>query len=439
MFEHTQLPQNWKCQSIIQIGRYHKATVQTGPFGAQLHSEDYVDEGTPFILIRNIRESGVDPMGMPCITPEDAQRLSTYALEPGDVVFSRVGRVGSCFLVEEHQAGWVISGQLLRIRLPAEEIQGRYLIHALRSKPAQDAITGASVGTTRTSINTHILESLVIPVPPLAEQRRIAEVLDTADAAIQATDSLIAKLKQMKAGLLHDLLTRGLDADGNLRDPIAHPEQFKETALGRVPREWEVVSLSEVVPRAEYGISVSLEDATGIPVLRMNNLSEGEAVIENLKYSGRSEARSLLLEPLDVLFNRTNSIDHVGRTGIWRGQLEEASFASYLVRLVPDHTRLNAEFLNIWLNLPPTQIAMRRYATPGVHQVNINPTNLRRLTMALPSVAEQITIVSHVDAHNFRLRLEETYLTKLRDLKKGLMADLLTGRVRVDALKEAMP
>lgn len=270
------------------------------------------------------------------------------------------------------------------------------------------------------------------------EQRRIASALDTLDETIAATEALVAKLTLMRHGLLHDLLTRGLDEHGELRDPERHPKQFRESEVGRVPRDWEVVKLKEVVPKAEYGISVSLHSDGTIPVLRMNNLKNGEADISELKFSDSKEARALLLRPLDVLFNRTNSIEHVGRTGIWRGQLEQASFASYLVRLVPDLNRLYPEYLNQWLNLPQTQKSIKRLATPAIQQVNINPTNLRKVQMPLPkSIDEQRAIIKVVHLHNARLRDEEAYLAKLRQIKRGLMDDLLTGRVRVPLAETA--
>ncbi|MEH1889008.1 MAG: hypothetical protein V7K92_05885 [Nostoc sp.] len=138
----------------------------------------------------------------------------------------------------------------------------------------------------------------------------------------------------------------------------------------------------------------------------------------------------------DVLFNRTNSIEHVGRSGIYRGQIKQASFASYLVRLIPDQSKLIPEYLNIWLNLPTTQILIRRFATPGVHQVNINPTNLRQVLIALPQkTSEQELVVEKAASNNTRIRTEEAYLNKLKLQKQGLMQDLLTGKVRVKNIK----
>jgi type I restriction enzyme S subunit len=202
------IPVEWGRRSIRSLGAGHPSTVQTGPFGAQLHAEDYVEDGVPLLLIRNLQDGRIDVDGMPRVREADATRLSRYALQPGDVVFSRVGRVGSCFLVEPEHDGWLISGQLLRVRMVKDVVDNRYLYRALASKYAQDHIAGASVGTTRTSINTQILESLEILVPTdRHEQAKIAEVLLTADQALKQMEALLAKQQRIKTSLMQDLLT----------------------------------------------------------------------------------------------------------------------------------------------------------------------------------------------------------------------------------------
>jgi type I restriction enzyme, S subunit len=264
------------------------------------------------------------------------------------------------------------------------------------------------------------------------EQSRIAAVLDTVDEAIAKTEAVIAKLRQMRAGLLHDLLTRGFDKNGQLRDPIAHPEQFQDSPLGLIPKEWTAAPLRHFLSSAEYGISTSLSSEGSLPVLRMNNFSSGEASLDDVKFATCEVPKMLLLRDGDVLFNRTNSYEHVGRTGIWRGQLPVATFASYLVRLNPAPTRLTSEFLNLVLNMPESQQRMRRYATPAVQQVNINPTQLQLMHIAAPQLVveqERIAVVGNESARP--LAAETAELAKLVSLKSGLMTDLLTGRVRV--------
>lgn len=109
--------------------------------------------------------------------------------------------------------------------------------HFLRSEFFQDALELATSATTIKTIQVPELCAVTSWRPPIKEQRHIAEIPDTIDEAIQKTEGLISKLKAMKQGLLHDLLTRGLDKTGNLRDPNGFPEQFKDSQVGRIPKE----------------------------------------------------------------------------------------------------------------------------------------------------------------------------------------------------------
>jgi type I restriction enzyme S subunit len=266
-------------------------------------------------------------------------------------------------------------------------------------------------------------------------QRHVADILDAADGAIRKTEAVIAKLKLMKDGLLHDLLTRGLDAHGRLRDNNAHPEQFKDSPLGRIPEDWICAEMAKVTTAPEYGVSVPLYDAGETPVLRMNNLSGGHINLSELRYSSDPSAGGLLLQLGDILFNRTNSIDHVGRTSIWNGEIARASFASYCVRFTSHREIVTPEFLVYFMNLPKTQLAIKRLSTPAVQQVNVNPTKLRQqLLVVYPKrMKEQDQIVQMMKAAEELVRMEHRELQKLRLQKSGLMHDLFTGRVPVAA------
>ena len=222
------------------------------------------------------------------------------------------------------------------------------------------ALTAASHGSTMQHITRKELRLCALFPSSEPEQTKIADILSTVDRAIEQTEALIAKQHRIKTGLIQDLLTRGIDEHGNLRFEQTH--EFKDSPMGRIPVEWACESLSHFVPSAEYGISTALGEF-GHPVLRMNNISEGGADLSDLKYTERPVPNPLWLRQGDVLFNRTNSWEHVGRTGIWQNECERATFASYLVRLNPDRSILSPELLNIWLNWSPSQMAMRRLAT----------------------------------------------------------------------------
>ena len=288
--------------------------------------------------------------------------------------------------------------------------------------------------TTQSNLSATLVRRLPIFYPESkVEQKKIVDVLRSIDHAIEKTETLIDKYQQIKAGLMHDLFTRGIGPDGQLRPPREQaPELYKQTPTGWIPKEWAQSLIANYVNSAEYGISTSLESGkVGIPVLRMKNIQANSFDVSDLKYSNDPEAYRLSLKPRDVLYNRTNSFEHVGKTAIWKQELSECSFASYLVRINLDQDRLLPEFFAHWMSQELSQNKLRRFATPGVQQVNINPTNLQRVEIAVPEADEQTAIVARLDAIAQRIVVEKQYLRKLEKQKAGLMHDLLTGKVRV--------
>lgn len=265
-------------------------------------------------------------------------------------------------------------------------------------------------------------------------QRLIADILDAIDDAVLETDTVIEKLRTVRLGIIDDLLTRGLSDDSSPREP----SEFVETKVGHRPLTWTVENLGRFVVGAEYGTNLSLGDSSaGIPVLRMNNIQDGEFDLADVKYAPAHAVDRFRLQRNDVLFNRTNSWEHVGKAAIWRRDEPGPAFASYLVRLHCGDALL-PEFLHLWLNWAPVQRAIRQFATPGVQQVNINPTNLRRALIAVPdTLDEQRAIIERVNGVAAAIEDHRRERAKLSSLREGLRDDLLTGRKPVVAIREA--
>lgn len=268
-------------------------------------------------------------------------------------------------------------------------------------------------------------------------QEKVADILSTIDNQIDATQALIDKYTAIKQGMMADLFSRGIDPETKVLRPTFEeaPELYHKTPLGMLPKGWVCAPIKKFVQSAEYGISTSLnDDSSGIPVLRMNNIQNNRFNVEDLKFTKDPEAYRLKLSTGDVLYNRTNSMEHVGKTAIWRGELSECSFASYLVRINVNECGLLPEYFSFWMSQESSQNALRAFATPAVQQVNINPTNLQRVLMSCPvSLLEQRQIVDRIDAADAVLLREREALLKLIAQKSGLMQDLLTGKVPVPA------
>lgn len=190
------LPDGWE-----KIKIKNAATVKTGPFGAQLHQSDYVAEnGTPIITVEHLSERGLIHENLPLVSDIDKKRLKQYIVSENDIVFSRVGSVDRSSLVAKDEDGWMFSGRLLRIQPDKTKINSPYLIHFFHTNKFRHRIRSLAVGGTMPSLNTAILSNVKIVLPPLPEQKAIADLLSTWDEAIEKTERLIqAKERQLDA------------------------------------------------------------------------------------------------------------------------------------------------------------------------------------------------------------------------------------------------
>ena len=278
----------------------------------------------------------------------------------------------------------------------------------------------------RKSISFERLGRLSFAIPPLTEQRRILSVLDAIDDAIERTEAVITATERLRDALLHELLTRGV--------PGWHTQWKDVPGLGTIPASWEVVRLGEVLESTTYGTNEPLSTRGEMVVLRMNNLQNGEINLSEVRRAdlSKKEVHELNLVPGDILFNRTNSLDLVGKVGVVRDLPELISFASYLIRLRTVASHANSFWLSALLWSANCQSRIRKFATPGVSQANINPTSLGSLTIPLPPLPEQEATAKLLDGVDVTLAAARREREGLQLLKESTADALLTGRVRVE-------
>ncbi|MFX4303612.1 restriction endonuclease subunit S [Alicyclobacillus tolerans] len=273
------------------------------------------------------------------------------------------------------------------------------------------------------SLSRESLYNIEVPAPPLSEQRKIAAILTSVDDAIAATQRIIDQTDVVKRGLMQQLLTKG----------IGHTT-FKQTEIGEIPTEWDVKTIGDILVDCQYGLSESLStEPVGIPVLRMNNIQSGMVIVEDLKYLNVEESsiQNYILNMDDVLFNRTNSQDLVGKTAIFKHD-GKFTFASYLIRVRGNKEMIDQNFLNYYMNSDAGQARIRAYMSIGVSQSNINATNLKKVYLPLPPLKEQRAIVDTLSSVDAKIENEKNALSGLNSLKQALMQVLLTGKVRVN-------
>lgn len=165
------------------------ADIQTGPFGSQLHKEDYVETGTPIVTVEHLGNRVFTEQNLPRVSDSDKARLIKYTLSTGDIVFSRVGSVDRCSYVDKSHDGWMFSGRCLRVR-PTEPVDSLYLYYYFCLEETKQFVRNIAVGATMPSINTKLLGEVEIALPDLNNQKRIAAVLSSLDDKIENNQKL---------------------------------------------------------------------------------------------------------------------------------------------------------------------------------------------------------------------------------------------------------
>jgi type I restriction enzyme S subunit len=269
-----------------------------------------------------------------------------------------------------------------------------------------------------------------IPLPPLPEQRKIAQILETVDNAIEKTEKIIEKYKRIKQGLMQDLLTKGIDENGNIRSEKTH--KFKDSPLGRIPEEWEVVRLGEVgeiitgsTPPTQnseyYGdeyLFISAEDIQDKKYI--------ENTTKKLTKLGMNIQRKI--PPMSICVVCIGSIGKIAITKY------ECSTNQQINTIIPNLKIYDPEALYYFINFhiqSPLRIEAGLQAVPIVKK-----SAFSKILIPLPPLSEQKRIAEILSQIDQAIEKEEKYKQKLERLKKGLMEDLLTGKVRVNKLLE---
>jgi len=200
------IPEEWEIVSLGKRCAEGGGSIQTGPFGSQLHAKDYKEEGVPIITVEHLSERKILHQNLPLVGEADYKRLNKYVLQFGDLVFSRVGAIDRCSFTSKKEEGWLFSGRCLRVR-PGKLFDSTFLSYLLNYVSSRQWILNNSVGSTMHCLNTTILFNLPVICPPTTEQSRIASALASTDATIEEEDNYRQKLLALKRGLMEDLLS----------------------------------------------------------------------------------------------------------------------------------------------------------------------------------------------------------------------------------------
>ena len=419
----TSIPDGWRLARLGDVAVNPRGAV-SGPFGSNIGSRHYVPYGVPVIRGNNLPANSTGRRfidgSFVFLTADKAEELAASECLPHDLVFTARGTIGQVGLIpiEARYSQYIASANQLRLRADLDIAYPLYLYfwcssgHMLKTMQAHSTSTGVP------NMNLGSLKGLPLLLPPLPEQRAIANILDSIDQAIEATDALVSATEQLRDSLLHILLTRGL--------PGRHTEWKEVPGLGTIPSDWEIAKLGDVVdvrsgqadprdPKYQGYLFVAPDDIQSATGRLLGRRSVGSARAISGKYE---------FDRHDVVYSKI-------RPYLMKVFLpQEQGLCSADMYPIAPRKRLGREFLALVL-LSSRFTAYTRTCSDRTGIPKINRHDLLKYVLPLPPASEQKTIAAIFNSIDESLEKGRGAGEGLRKLKESASDALLTGRMRV--------
>ncbi|WP_408900420.1 restriction endonuclease subunit S [Photobacterium piscicola] len=422
------LPNDWEITTLEK----NSQLITDGSHFSPITSEC----GFPIATVQNMADREINVSSCRKISKMDFDNLVKGNCSPeyDDVLFSKDGTIGKTFVYKQKQK-IVLLSSIAIIRLKKNQINPDYCTQYLQSSLFYSQLENAKSGSAIRRVVLKDIKQLELPMPPLHEQQKIAAILTSVDDVIEKTQVQINKLKDLKTGMMQELLTRGVGIDGK-----PHTE-FKDSPVGRIPKGWNVWTLDDmsekrkpVLKTGPFGSSLKSSDfkEKGVPVINIQNLGVGKLETKNIYFVTNEKARELSgysVSEGDLVFSR---VADVGRSVVIPKEAIGWIMSSNLMRISTDKSKVDSKYLMYQLvNGPSVTLQLSQMVSDGGRQVVTGPT-IKQLQFPISSITEQKMIVNKIDSIDYYLNEKVKKVAQLNAIKKALMQDLLTGKVRVE-------
>lgn len=382
------------------------ANIQTGPFGSQLHSSDYVDVGIPSIMPTNIgTRLDISKKNIACITDFDAHRLDKYLVKDGDIVYSRRGDVEKCAFITNKESGWLCGTGCLRVRFTSDEVSPKFCAYYLSTEEMKGWVSGHAVGTTMPNLNSSILRRLPLTLPTLPEQKAIAAVLSSLDDKI-------------------DLLHRQ-----NLTLETMAETLFRQWFVVESKDDWEEYAISDFADHIKINIVPSKNTETifhhySLPAYDSGQKPTVELGSEILSNKYKVIENSILISKLNPRFPRIWAINSLHK--------QTAVCSTEFQVLKPKSESLFGYlYFLLHSNDVKEELTMASSGTSGSHQ-RVKPEDIFNVKTLLPSVSRAESFSNQVLPNIRKIEANRIQIKTLETLRDTLLPKLMSGEVRVN-------
>ncbi|WP_350587157.1 restriction endonuclease subunit S [Pseudoalteromonas sp. 3-MNA-CIBAN-0064] len=402
------VPNGWENQRLDELSKVVDSAHQTPIFS---------NFGIPMVRVGDINGGKVSLANTKLVT-DDIYRIFAKNHEPkfNDVLMTRVGSYGRSSIVKTSKKFCL--GQNTVVISP-RKMNSDFLYQFLQTENINNQIEDTVGGSSQKSLSLGAIKSLRVLTPPFPEQQKIAKILTSVDDVIETTQAQIDKLKDLKTGMMQELLTNG----------IGHTE-FKDSPVGIIPAEWDCIKMNNVAKVTDGAHFTPTYTSEGVPFLRVTDLKNKSILSGNIKYIPFNEHEELIKrcnpEKGDILFSKNGTIG-LTRLIDWEGEF--SIFVSLaLIKILS--AKVTSEYLTLFMESPIVKYQIKSRSKQG-SVTNLHLEEIRDFDIPLPTVVEQFKIVKMLSSIIEKLDSVKIKHESLIKLKKALMQDLLTGKVRV--------
>ncbi len=416
---------SWQEHTLGEICDEVGGTIRTGPFGSQLHQDDYSDNGVPVVMPQDLIDSRIAIGSIARVDDSHAQRLSRHRVRAGDILYGRRGDIGRRALVTGGESGWLCGTGCLRISLGSAVLDPRYLFYFLGDAGVVAWVSNQAIGATMPNLNTTIIRSVRVRYPDLPVQRKIASVLSAYDDLIDNNLRRIKIVEEMARSLYKEWFV-------DFRFPGRESVKMVGSPLGMIPEGWTIASLEDYCS-TQYGYTESASAAeVGPKFLRGMDINKGSFIDwTDVSYCPIADE---VLEKFRLLAGDVVMIRMAdpGKVGIVEAAID-AVFASYLVRLRPVDDRISPYFLFYSL-LGDAYQDFIQGASSGTTRRSASAVLMTQFDLALP----ETSLMQRFEDQVAVLRSLLTVLLKknhgLRRSRDLLLPKLISGELDVSEL-----
>lgn len=418
------IPEDWSMINLYEVrNKNDRYSFTGGPFGSDLKSKHYTKQGVRIIQLQNIGEGEFIDNYAIYTSEQKADELKSCNIYPNEIILAKMDPVARACLIPKASQRYLMCSDGIRLSVDKELFDNKYIFYALNSSYFRNSANSRSTGTTRKRIGLSELKTLLILIPLLPEQQKIAEILSTVDEKIESIDQQIEHTTQLKKGLMQKLLTQG----------IGHTE-FKDSPLGRIPACWEIDVLGEhayIKARIGWrGLSASEYTEHGPYLIAGTHIKDSNILWENCDHISDyryKESKEIQLQEQDIVISKDGTI---GRVGLIENMPGKATINGTMMLIRMGTKLFVPKFIYHYLQGDYFKKLIKEKIS-GSSVPHLFQRDMVKLKITIPPIEEQQKIADILSTADKKIETLQNKKSEYEQLKKGLMQKLLTGQIRV--------